>query len=136
MQSIWRVERDSVRAVMRVRANARAGRSGKEAFVCGDRDWRRAVDYYLSQHSATSGGPDTPAWLRESGAIYAAVGGGLGGIYLYLPGVGTATTDYASGGGAGCNSAADLKKSGFTCVLGRMLFRPVPHIPSPDRNTP
>jgi hypothetical protein len=33
------------------------------AIGAGDRDWRRAIDYFLSQHSESSRVPDTPAWL-------------------------------------------------------------------------
>jgi len=86
-----------------------------------DRDWRHAVDYYLSQHRASARSPDTPAWLRESGAIYTPFGGGSGGIYLSLPGGGTSTKLYASGGGFGCNGDVELKSNGFTCLLRRMF---------------
>jgi hypothetical protein len=89
------------------------------AIGAGDRDWRHAIDYFLSQHSESSRAPDTPAWLREAGAIYAAAGGGLGGIYLNLPGVGTPAIAYASGGDIACR-IADLAKLGFSCILGRM----------------
>jgi hypothetical protein len=90
------------------------------AIGVADRDWRHAVDYYLSQHAESNRSPDTPSWLSEAGAVYAVSGGGSGGIYLNLPGVGTDTKLYASGGGFGC-SAATLQSNGFTCLLDRML---------------
>ena len=90
------------------------------AIGVADRDWRHAVDYYLSQHAASSRSPDTPSWLREAGAIYTPFGGGSGGIYLNLPGGGASTTYYASGGGFGCSDVG-LNINGFSCLLDRMF---------------
>jgi len=89
------------------------------AIGAADRDWRHAVDYYLSQHPESTRSPDTPSWLSEAGAIYAVYGGGLGGIYLNLPGVGKDTKGFAAGGD-GCNLAT-LQSNGFTCLLDRMF---------------
>lgn len=89
------------------------------AIGVADRDWRHAVDYYLSQHPESNRSPDTPSWLSEAGAIYTVSGGGSGGIYLNLPGRIDAKL-YASGGGFGC-SAATLQSNGFTCLLDRMF---------------
>jgi hypothetical protein len=54
------------------------------AFAIGvaDGDFRRSIDFYLAHHSSDLRTPDTPAWLREAGAIYAPTGGGYGGIFL------------------------------------------------------
>src|SRR5262245_25129026 len=45
-------------------------------------DWHAAVDYYVAKHQAAWTFPDTPAWLKEEGAIFSFGGGGAGGIYL------------------------------------------------------
>lgn len=46
-------------------------------------DWHAAVDYYLAAHNPHWTYTDTPAWLRDAGAIYSPTAGGSGGIYLY-----------------------------------------------------
>ncbi|NGZ07845.1 MAG: hypothetical protein CV088_00435 [Nitrospira sp. LK70] len=50
--------------------------------VAPDDSWREAVNYYVNHHRSEWRFPDTPAWLREAGAIYTFAGGGAGGIYL------------------------------------------------------
>jgi len=48
-------------------------------------DWHVAVDYYVAAHRPRWKFVDTPAWLRDPGAIYGFSGGGAGGIYLMYP---------------------------------------------------
>lgn len=45
-------------------------------------DWHSAVDYYLAAHNPDWTYTNTPAWLRDAGAIYSPTAGGSGGIYL------------------------------------------------------
>ncbi len=47
-------------------------------------DWREAVHFYTSVHRPRWTFPSTPAWFRDTGAIYTPTGGGAGGIYLSL----------------------------------------------------
>jgi len=48
-------------------------------------DWRVAVNYYTSIRQSRMTFPEIPAWLRESGAIYATTSEGGGGPYQLLP---------------------------------------------------
>lgn len=47
-------------------------------------DWHQAVDYYNEKRADITTYPETPAWLRDAGAIYSANNGGAGGNYLLL----------------------------------------------------
>lgn len=51
-----------------------------------DGDWHAAADVYASLHPARPPVAESPAWLREEGAIYTFAGGGAGSIYLDQPG--------------------------------------------------
>jgi hypothetical protein len=48
-------------------------------------DWHKAVDYYVSHHRENWRFPETPAWLKEAGALYACSGEGGGGIFQVHP---------------------------------------------------
>ncbi|HEY6341782.1 MAG TPA: DUF6259 domain-containing protein [Bryobacteraceae bacterium] len=69
--------------------------------VHSDGDWHKAVDFYTFIHRPNWTFPDTPAWLREAGAIYAPAGGGAGGIYLSLPPAYLSQKEAAARGGLG-----------------------------------
>lgn len=69
--------------------------------VHSDGDWHKAVDFYSSIHRPNWTFPDTPAWLRDAGAIYTPTGGGAGGIYLSLPPAFLSQKEAASHGASG-----------------------------------
>ena len=61
-------------------------------------DWHPAVDAYTAAHVDDPAPVDTPAWLRNAGAMFTFSAGGAGGIYLSLPGAqsGFSLADYAA----------------------------------------
>lgn len=50
--------------------------------VTSNGGWRAGVDFYRSARAPLSYA-DTPAWMREAGALYSPTSGGAGAIYLY-----------------------------------------------------
>jgi hypothetical protein len=50
-------------------------------------DWHSAVDFYVQHHRFRNRwqAPSSPAWFRDTAAVYTFTGGGAGGIYLELP---------------------------------------------------
>ncbi|HIJ74911.1 MAG TPA: hypothetical protein HPP83_12495 [Candidatus Hydrogenedentes bacterium] len=47
-----------------------------------DGDWRKALDYYRENRTPRWAFPNTPAWLRDAGAVYSTAGVGAGAIYM------------------------------------------------------
>ena len=102
--------------------------SGLAIGVHSTGDWHRAVDFYTSMHRPRWSFPSTPAWFRDTPAIYAPTPLTAGAIYLDQPwqplADGTVWNTWENNNGPWKDGGGDKNINGFPSQISTAGFAP------------